>query len=224
MEQVQFSLQSFDFKRSLVSLLLAFGLAQVVAGVYILTFRGLSYTRAVVHSMAIGSLIPCMLLMAIGTNIAAGIGVVGALALVRFRTTLRDPRDLLFIFAGLGVGVACGAQAFGVAISGTLVFGLAALLLHYTSYGARREFDGLVRFTATASTGIEAGIMNTLRGSCRSFALVTLREAAQGGAMEHAYQISIVDPELQSKLVHDLRELPGISDVTLMLQEPTLDL
>jgi uncharacterized membrane protein YhiD involved in acid resistance len=130
---------------------------------------------------------------------------------------------MLFIFAALGVGVACGAQAFGVAISGTVVFSLAALLLHYTSYGARREFDGLVRFTA-AGTGIEAGIMTTLRSSCRSFALVTLREAAQGGAMEHAYQISIVDPELQSKLVHDLQELPGVTDVTLLLQEPTLDL
>ncbi|MBL8743640.1 MAG: DUF4956 domain-containing protein [Myxococcales bacterium] len=224
MDQVQFSLQSFDFKRALVALLLSFGLAQAVAGVYILTFRGLSYTRTVVHSMAIGALVPCMLIMAVGNNIAAGIGVVGGLALVRFRSTLRDPRDMIFIFAALGVGVACGAGAFGVAISGTIVFSLAALLLHFTSYGARREFDGLVRFTATTSAGIEANIMKALRGTCRSFALVTLREAAQGGAMEHAYQISIVDPELQTKLVHDLRELPGVSDVTLMLQEPTLDL
>jgi len=224
MHWLQLSLQGFDIKRVLVALLLSFGLAQIVAGVYILTFRGLSYTRTVVHSMAVGSLVPCMLLMAIGNNLAAGVGVVGGLALVRFRTTLRDPRDMLFIFAALGVGVACGAQAFGVAICGTGVFSLAALLLHYTSYGARREFDGLVRFTAATGAGSEAGIMKTLRGTCRSFALVTLREAAQGKAMEHAYQISIVDPELQTKLVHGLQELPGVTDVTLLLQEPTLDL
>lgn len=224
MNSVLFSIQSFDFKRSIVALLLSFGLAQVVAGVYILTFRGLSYTRTVVHTMAIGALIPCMVMQAVGSNIAAGIGVVGGLALVRFRTTLRDPRDMLFIFAALGTGIACGAQAFGVAISGTLVFSLAALLLHYTSYGARREFDGLVRFTAETSANSEAGIVKALKSTCRSFALVTLREAAQGGATEHAYQVSLAAPELQTKLVQELQRLPGVSDVSLLLQEPTLDL
>lgn len=224
MNSILFSIQSFDFKRSIVALLLAFGLAQVVAGVYILTFRGLSYTRTVVHTMAIGSLIPCMVMQAVGSNIAAGIGVVGGLALVRFRTTLRDPRDMLFIFAALGTGIACGAQAFGVAISGTLVFSLAALLLHFTSYGARREFDGLVRFTAETSANSEAGIVKALKSTCRSFALVTLREAAQGGATEHAYQVSLAAPELQTKLVQELQRLPGVSDVSLLLQEPTLDL
>lgn len=224
MNSVLFSIQSFDFKRSIVALLLSFGLAQIVAGVYILTFRGLSYTRTVVHTMAIGALIPCMVMQAVGSNIAAGIGVVGGLALVRFRTTLRDPRDMLFIFAALGTGIACGAQAFGVAISGTLVFSLAALLLHYTSYGARREFDGLVRFTAETSANSEAGIVKALKSTCRSFALVTLREAAQGGATEHAYQVSLAAPELQTKLVQELQRLPGVSDVSLLLQEPTLDL
>lgn len=224
MNSVLFSIQSFDFKRSIVALLLSFGLAQVVAGVYILTFRGLSYTRTVVHTMAIGALIPCMVMQAVGSNIAAGIGVVGGLALVRFRTTLRDPRDMLFIFAALGTGIACGAQAFGVAISGTLVFSLAALLLHFTSYGARREFDGLVRFTAETSANSEAGIVKALKSTCRSFALVTLREAAQGGATEHAYQVSLAAPELQTKLVQELQRLPGVSDVSLLLQEPTLDL
>lgn len=224
MNSILFSLQSFDFKRSLVALLLAFGLAQVVAGVYILTFRGLSYTRTVVHSMAIGSLIPCMMMQAVGNNIAAGIGVVGGLALVRFRTTLRDPRDMLFIFAALGVGIACGAQAFGVAISGTLVFSLAAMLLHYTSYGARHEFDGLVRFTAASGETNEAAIARALRSTCRSFVLVTLREAVQGDATEHAYQVSIGTPELQTKLVQELQRLPGVTDVSLLLQEPTLDL
>jgi hypothetical protein len=165
-----------------------------------------------------------MLLMAVGSNVAAGLGVVGGLALVRFRTSLRDPRDMVFVFAALGAGVACGAQAFGVALAGTGVFSVAALLLHVTSFGMRREFDGLVRFTIASGVDADVGVRKALGGTCRSFALVTLREAAQGDATEQAYQVSVAHPELQLKLVQELNRIPGVSDVSLMLQEPTLDL
>ena len=103
----------FDWRRAAVALLLAFGLGQAVALVYMATFRGLSYARSTVHGMAMGSVITCMLMLAVGSSIAAGIGVAGGLTAVRFRTTLRDPRDIIFVFAALAVGMACGADQFG---------------------------------------------------------------------------------------------------------------
>lgn len=225
MEGLVFSLTTVDLKRVLVAMLLAFGLAQAIAGVYVLSFRGLSYSRTVVQGMAMGSLIPCMLMLAIGTNLAAGFGIAGGLSLVRFRTSLRDPRDILFLFASLAVGVACGLQAFAVAIGGTVMFSLAALALHFLGYGSRREFDGLLRFNVEGSKHLsEDAVAKVLKSSCHSFVLVTLREAAQGSVMEHAYQVSLRDGELRDELVTALRALPGVSDITLMMQEPTLDL
>jgi hypothetical protein len=53
---------------------------------------------------------------------------------------------------------------------------------------------------------------------------VTLREASQGKMVEHAYQISIPHPEARSELVANLQALSGVQDVTLLMQEPTLDL
>ncbi|NUQ78311.1 MAG: DUF4956 domain-containing protein, partial [Polyangiaceae bacterium] len=91
-----------------------------------------------------------------------------------------------------------------------------------SGYGSMRQLDGLLRFTAPAAA--DAAITKALRAHCRSFALVTLREAAQGTVMEHAYQVSIPNTELRAPLVSALQAVPGVQDVTLMLQEPTLDL
>jgi uncharacterized membrane protein YhiD involved in acid resistance len=213
-----------EWRKAIVSLLLAFGLGQAIAGVYIVTFRGLSYSRTTVHGMALGSIITCMLMLAVGGSIAAGIGVVGGLTAVRFRTTMRDPRDVIFVFAALGVGMASGALAYGAAIAGTALFAGGSVLLHFSGYGARRQPDGLLRFVAPAGPEAEAEIAKVLREHCQSFSLVTLREAAQGTAMEHAYQISVREPELRSDLVSRLQAIPGLQDVALLLQEPTLDL
>ena len=77
MQSLWFSLQSSELRRAVVAMLLAFGLAQAIAGVYVLTFRGLSYSKSVVQGMAVGAVVPCMLMLAIGQNLAAGLGVAG---------------------------------------------------------------------------------------------------------------------------------------------------
>ena len=61
-------------------------------------------------------------MIAIGDNVARGIGIVGSLAIIRFRTNLRDPRDLVFLFAALGAGVACGVQSYIAAAFATALF------------------------------------------------------------------------------------------------------
>ena len=212
-----------DWRTALVSILLAFALAQAVASVYMRTFRGLSYSRTLVQGMALASIVTCMLMLAIGNSIAAGIGIAGGLSIIRFRTTMRDPRDMVFVFTALAAGIATGLQAYAAAIAGTAVFLVAALALDATAFGARRHFDGLIRFSAPQDGDILT-ISTVLREHCDSFVLVTLREAAQGSRVEHAYQISIPDPDARSKLVRGIQSLDDIQDVTLLMQEPTLDL
>ena len=213
-----------DWRTAVVSILLAFALAQAVASVYMRTFRGLSYSRTLVQGMALASIVTCMLMLAIGNSIAAGIGIAGGLSIIRFRTTMRDPRDMVFVFTALAAGIASGLQAYAAAIAGTIVFLVAALALDLTAFGARRHFDGLVRFALPPDGDAQALVGQLLKKHCDSFVLVTLREAAQGKMIEHAYQISIPHPEARSALVASLQELSGVKDVTLLMQEPTLDL
>jgi hypothetical protein len=124
------SARILGMEQILCAILLSFLLCSVFAVVYRWTFQGLSYSRSFVHTMILGGMIVSVLIMAIGNNLARGLGILGTLAVIRFRTPIRDPRDMVFLFACLGVGIACGAHVFGVAILGTASICTAALLLH----------------------------------------------------------------------------------------------
>ncbi len=100
---------------------LSFSLSQILAIAYLISTPGKQRSGFVV-GLALGSIVTCMVMMAIGSSISAGLGLAGGLSIIRFRTTLRDPRDLVFVFASLGMGLVCGVQAYAVAIVGTLGF------------------------------------------------------------------------------------------------------
>ena len=209
---------------SLTAIALAFALAQIISGVYVWTFRGLSYSRSFVQGIPLGAIVTSMLLLAIGDSIAAGIGLAGGLSIVRFRTTMRDPRDMVFIFAGLGVGIACGLRAYPAAVAGTALFAAASLALHGISYGARKQFDGVLRLVAPNASEASDAVSQALRRNTRSFVLIALRESAQGETLEHAYHVSVPDPEARGRVVTELGAIDGVHDVSLHMQDPSLEL
>ncbi|MCB9567063.1 MAG: DUF4956 domain-containing protein [Myxococcales bacterium] len=207
----------------LLSLLLALGLTQALGAVYTWTFRGMSYSTGLVHAIVASGAVSCMLMLAIGNSIAAGLGIAGGLAIIRFRTALRDPRDMMFVFAALGAGIASGLGAHLAALAGTAAFCLTIISLTYTEFGSQRRIDGLLRFQLPI-TSDESAVMAILRRHTRFVALVTLREVAQGQAMEHAYQVRLGDPRHRTDLVRALEAVPGIQDISLLLQEPTVEI
>ncbi|MEZ4449584.1 MAG: DUF4956 domain-containing protein [Nannocystaceae bacterium] len=217
------SAAAFSAKAAALSLLLGFSLTQALGAVYVWTFRGMSYSQGLVHAIVLGGIIACMLMLAIGGSIAAGLGIAGGLAIVRFRTALRDPRDIIFMFAGLGVGIAAGLGAHAAAIGGTALFSAAVFCLTVGEFGSQRRFDGLLRFQLPVDAD-EGSVMALLRRRTRFVALVTLREVAQGAAIEHAYHVRLADQKHRAALVRDLEAIPGIADVSLLLQEPTVEI
>ncbi len=209
---------------AMLSLLAALALGQAIGATYMWTFRGLSYTRSFVFAMVTGSVVVCGLMMAIGNSLAAGIGIAGGLALIRFRTSLRDPRDLIFILAALAAGIGCGLKAWGPAILGTMVFIASAVIFTFTDFGARERADGLLRLQLPPTPDAERALADLLARHTRSFALVTLREVAQGEAMQHAYQVRLRSPGDRTPLLLALERLEGSRDVSLLLQEPTVEI
>lgn len=209
---------------ALLSLLLSLALGQAIGATYMWTFRGLSYTRSFVFAMVTGSVITCGLMMAIGNSLAAGIGLAGGLALIRFRTALRDPRDLIFVLASLAAGIGCGLKAWGPALMGTAFFIVASVLFTFTDFGARERADGLLRLEIAPSPEAERALNDLLSRHTRSFALVTLRESAQGETMQHAYQVRLRSPADRTPLLRALERVEGSRDVSLLLQEPTVEI
>jgi len=207
------------------AMVLSFLLSTLFAAVYQFTFRGFTYSRSYIHTMVLGSMVTCMLIMAVGNNLARGMGILGTLAIIRFRTPVRDPRDAMFLFACLGVGIACGAGMSLVAVIGTLLICAAALLLHWAPFASRRDYEGLLRFTMPVRDAqAEQVAQDILKRFCASFYLLGMRDAEQGDTMEFLYQVRLLDPAYQQDLVSAFRNASGFSDPVLLLQRTTVEL
>jgi hypothetical protein len=226
MESLLFSFGSvkLEWHHILLSLLVAFLCSSAIAVTYERTFQGLSWSRGFLQTMVLGSLVACLVMIAIGDNIARGIGIVGSLALIRFRTNLRDPRDLIFLFGAMGTGVASGVQSYISALLGAAVFCLIAFYLQWTRFGQRRSMDGMVRFQVPSGPEVSAELAQVMGGLPMQFALVTMRSAAQGDLVDYAYQIRLRAEGAEEQLLRELERVKGIRGLTYINQQSTVEL
>jgi hypothetical protein len=208
----------------LYTVLIAFLLSTLIAVTYEKTFRGLSYSRNFVQTIVLGSVVAATVLQAVGDSLARGLGMLGALAIIRFRTSFRDPRDIIFIFAALAAGIACGVYAYMVAILGSLLFCAAAVILHFSPFGRTNFFDGMLRFSLENSPAEQKALEAVLASHCRPFVLVTLREAAQGKRLDYAYHFRLQKGIRHEELVTALGRLGSLRGLALQLQETTIEL
>lgn len=207
------------------AMMLSFLLTMIFAVVYQVTFRGFSYSRSYVHTMVIGGMVTCMLIMAVGNNLARGMGILGTLAIIRFRTPVRDPRDAMFLFACLGIGIACGSRMPHVALMGTVMINTAALILHWAPFASRREYEGLLRFSIESeSNQTKQLIDDILIKYCDSFYVLGLRRAEQGQSIEFSYQIRLIDPTYKTDIIKELNTSGLFHDPILMMQRTTVEL
>lgn len=204
---------------------LAFILSVSVGLTYIKTFRGLSYSRNFVQALMLVSIITAMVMHAIGDSVATGIGTLGALSIIRFRTNFKDSRDIVFMFAALAGGIACGVGAYFMAFFGILLFNIAAFVLYFSQLSKVSYFDGILRFNI-GSDELEIEKMTAiLKKHCKVFALITLKEIAVGERLEYAYHIKMKPKSTSEELVKELKEeIPAMQNVSLLLQETTVEL
>lgn len=213
-----------DAEQILLALLVPFLLSSVLATVYRWTFQSVSYSRSFIHTMVLSSMVVSMVIMAVGDSFARGLGILGSLAIVRFRTPVRDARDMVFLYACMGVGITCGAAAFGVAIISTVAISVAALLLHWSPFASRRAHEALLRYVVPAGFASDEKVKALLRTTCATFSLIAIREVGQGDLIECCYQIRLRDPSYQLDVVEGLRQIPDLTEPNLLLQRTTIEL
>jgi uncharacterized membrane protein YhiD involved in acid resistance len=163
-------------------------------------------------------------MQAIGDSLARGLGMLGALAIIRFRTNLKDPRDIIFMFAGLAVGIACGVYGYTIAIVGTLGFCAVAVILYFSPFGQASYFDGMLRFNIENTPQSKSMLENVLQDYCKTFALITLRDMAQGKRLDYAYHVKLKKGKNKADLIDELKTIETIKGINLLLQETTVEL
>jgi len=214
---------AFGPQAILLSLLLAFVLGQVVAWVYYITHSGLSYSRSYVQSLILITVVVSMVMAVIGNNIITAVGLMGALAIVRFRNVIKDTRDIVFIFSSLVIGMACGSHRYMTAILGTIVLCLIAIYLFFTDFGSHEPHNGFLRFSLRGAIGPDHPVPGILRRFCGNFTMISAQDSGFGGPAEYAYQIMIRNTSKNEEFVSELEKVDGMENISLTMQEKLLE-
>jgi hypothetical protein len=218
------SAPAFTAENVLLSLVLAFVLGQILAWVYYFTHSGLSYSKTFVQSLVLVTVVVAMVMAVIGNNIVTAFGLMGALAIIRFRNVLKDTRDIVFIFCALVVGMAAGTQRYAIAITGTILLSLIALYLYLVSFGGRRPHNGFLRFNLPGHIGPDHPIPAILKRFCGSFTLISAQDTGFGSPLvEYAYQLMIRSARKNEQMLAELGKIEGIENVSLTMQEQLLE-
>jgi len=207
---------------TLAALFLAFGLSYIISWVYVATYRGLSYVRGFATTLAIAGVVSAIVMLAIGDDIARGLGLVGALTVIRFRTSLKDTRDLMFAFVALSVGIACGVLAFSVAILGTAVFCGGIGYLSLADYGSRRLYNAVLRAHVPAGANEQRELLAALQRFSPSFVLINMRDIGSG-RQEHQYHLRLRDPLEKAQLLEAVSAVSGVSGAMLLMQDTSIE-
>lgn len=200
-------------------LFLALLLGLVVAMVYRVSVPGKVLSPALQSSMVILAVIGAMVMMVIGNNIARAFSLVGALAIIRFRTRLRSPWDITFVFFSLAVGIACGVFAYRVAVVGTLVVSLAVLALQAIPLTGGRRLVHLLRCDLAAYEAREEAIQGVLDQHLQERWLVEARSLRFGETVSYRYRIILRTPGALEPLIRDLSAVEGVERV-VVYQDP----
>ncbi|WIM41168.1 DUF4956 domain-containing protein [Paenibacillus sp. PK4536] len=125
-------LESFTSDISITHILLSMGIAFLVGlFIYFLykrVFSGVLYSKSFNISLIGMTLVTSMVIIAINSNLILSLGMVGALSIVRFRTPIKDPTDLIFLFWAAAAGIVTGAGFYTLAITGSVIVGLVMFL------------------------------------------------------------------------------------------------
>ncbi len=118
------NVNSFSTLDVLLALGLSFVLGLFIFAIYKKTYQGVMYSDSFGVSLIAMSMITCLVILAVTSNVVLSLGMVGALSIVRFRTAIKEPMDIAFLFWSIAVGIVLGAGLIPLAIIGSVIIGI----------------------------------------------------------------------------------------------------
>lgn len=190
----------------ILALLVSYSLGMLIFYVYQRSFRGVVYNQAFSVSLAVLTILTTMITLAISGNIALSLGMVGALSIVRYRTAIKDPADIIFLFWAVGVGVTSGAQMHYLALVGSLI-----VILMIATLGRKNiAVEIYILIVHYKGEEIDDELRRILRGKRFQIKSKTIRM----DVMEIAAEVEIKNNN--TAFMEAIKELPSVSDVSLI--------
>jgi uncharacterized membrane protein YhiD involved in acid resistance len=150
--------QDLNVERVLLSLIVTFGVTLFIFFMYRKTFRGVLYTRNFNVGLVLTGLVVTLVVLPISSNIALSLGMVGALSIVRFRTAIKDPADIVFTFWAIAVGIISGAGLYMIALVGSPVIGLFVFVLTRANFRSSDPYLLVVNYSGEAEEAVQKAV------------------------------------------------------------------
>lgn len=182
-------------------------IAIYIYAIYRIVNRKSFYNKGFNLSLIIIAVITSAIILTIQSNIVVSLGMVGALSIVRFRTAIKDPMDLAFLFWAISAGIICGAGFTGIAVVASLFITL-MIILFSSSFKANNT---LVLVVNAASHQDEEAIMKAVDEVCR-YTRVRARSVSKAG-LNLAVEVKT---DKQTELIDRLMAMECVSDASLV--------
>jgi len=182
-------------------------LALYIFAVYYLSTRKTFYNKTFNVSLAAIAVITASIILAMQSNLAISLGMVGALSIVRFRTAVKDPKDLVFLFWSISVGIICGAGIYEIAIISSLIVTIGLFALELTPIGMAAS----ILVVNCTSLEAEKEVMDIVKGAAKH-PVIKSRNASVAGA-DFVIDCKVKEP---ADMLQKLQALEAVKAVSLL--------
>jgi len=200
---------SFSLIDSLVGLLVAFAVGLFIYLVYKKTFSGVIYSHNFNISLIIMSMATALIIMGISYNVLLSLGMVGALSIVRFRTPIKDPMDLVYLFWAITAGILCGAGFIPLVILGSILIGL-VLLFFVNKITIENPYLLVVRYNDLT---IEKSIEQTIAAKAKRYSLKS-KSAMPASDYEATFEIRVKENDMS--FINSISNLEGVKSAIML--------
>ncbi len=191
-----------------LALVLAFGVGLFIFLVYQKTYQGVMYSSSFGVTLIALTMITTLVILAVTSNVVLSLGMVGALSIVRFRTAIKEPLDIAFLFWSIAVGIVLAAGLIPLAVMGSVAIGL--ILLVFVNRKSSRDPYILVLRCADYSCELRAMAYleeHTLRRAVKS-------KSAVKGAVELNLEVRLKDGD--TDFINELSQMAGVDSAVLV--------
>ena len=207
-------LSQFNTDLSTTSIVMALLITAIIAiyifAVYRVVCRKAFYSRSFAISLPVISMITASVIIAVQSSIVISLGMVGALSIVRFRTAVKDPMDLAFLFWSISVGIICGATLYEVAVEASILITIVMLGLHYVPNAK----PALILLVNGTGADVQEAVKQVLEENTKWYQIKSRNLSASGMDM-----IVELKTKQEDTLAQRILAVSGVENATLMTHD-----
>ena len=192
----------------LLTIVLSFGIGLFIFLIYKKTYRGVMYSAGFGTTLIALTMITSTVILAVTSNVVLSLGMVGALSIVRFRTAIKDPLDIAFLFWSIGAGIILAAGMIPLAIIGSVCIGL--ILLVFVNQKSHTHPYMVVLNCVNHDAEVKAKeflAKNVTRTTVKS-------KSAVKGAIEMNIEVRLKEDD--TDFINILSEMPGVNSAVIV--------